>query len=182
MALRYEAPPYAGFTPSPSQHCSLSGNRTVLAPAHLAMLVMAEAGMSVRYESGPSKMPHPSMHAYSAPELLKPSSRTTTPSLFTMVLPLTRNPASETGSPEARGVAVGTSPEVALVGVALSAERSGGRAVLDGCGCCFAVDTGPQRVSPIRTPASATGSAENVHGGCEVFICPALGCGPGGIG
>src|SRR4051812_1961619 len=54
--------------------------RTVLAPFHAAICSTNPAVIRSRTLSGPSKMPQPSMQAYSAPELLKPSRRTGAPS------------------------------------------------------------------------------------------------------
>jgi hypothetical protein len=42
--------------------------------------------------AGASKIPHPSMQAYSAPEWLKPSRRIVRPSPFTILLPWTFKP------------------------------------------------------------------------------------------
>src|SRR3954469_9085376 len=108
-------------------------------------------------------MPHPSMQAYSAPELLKPSSRTANPSSFTMVLPWTRNPARDSRVPAGRGrgvvgLALGVAPGVVLAGVVATA------------GCRSALGAGPLSVSPTRTTARTTDSPPNIHGKRDVLI------------
>src|ERR1700749_308507 len=76
----------------PSQHCSLSETRTALAPVQRAIAATCDVGTDVFVAVSTSNMPQPSMQAYSAPELLKPSSRTFWPRALTRWLPLTLRP------------------------------------------------------------------------------------------
>src|SRR2546425_950872 len=64
-----------------SQQSSFIGRRTALI-CHDFM-----AAIEVASSVGPSKMPHPSAHAYSAPDRLTPRSWTTRPAASTIALP-----------------------------------------------------------------------------------------------
>ena len=78
----------------PSQQSSFSGTRTLFAPQ---LLMGASEAASV----GPWKIPHPWMHAYSAPERATPWRTTGVPTLSTSRFPCTPRPGSggTTGAP-----------------------------------------------------------------------------------
>src|SRR5689334_12886543 len=82
-AFWYVVPPYCGCTgDTPSQHCSLSGTRTV-------RTFHARIAVTDAWSIGPSQMPLPWMQANSPPERLTPSRRYAVPDEVSSLLPET---------------------------------------------------------------------------------------------
>src|SRR5689334_17388394 len=88
-AFWYVVPPYCGCTgDTPSQHCSLSGTRTV-------RTFHERIAVTDAWSIGPSQMPLPWMQANSPPERLTPSRRYAVPDEVSSLLPDTCRAGAE---------------------------------------------------------------------------------------
>src|ERR1700704_6543500 len=121
----------------PNQQSSFNGRRTAFT-CHDFMAAI-DAGSSV----GPSKKPHPSAHAYSAPDRLTPRSWMTRPAESTIALPDTLTcgavPLGGVGAGVGVGVGVGVGRGVGVgsgvgIGVGIGAAVGVGVGVGSGVG------------------------------------------------
>src|SRR5439155_1711893 len=135
-----------------NQQSSFIGRRTALM-CHDFM-----AAIEVASSVGPSKMPHPSAHAYSAPDRLTPRSWTTRPAASTNALPDTLTcGAAPTGAAVGVGVGVGVGDGVGLgvgdvggvgcgVGAGAGWRVGGGVGLVGGVGAGEGVRSGIMKV------------------------------------